>query len=129
MARKGWEALSAAYRKRLEKSGISRADYEGGASIKKARGHGITPERPIGYNPQQYPQYSQRRSSLERQVQARKEQVFGNSARWEAGRSMRAIREKPPSMALLRWALQASDEEIYDAVREDPETYRFLTYH
>ena len=39
MARKGWDALSDAYRNRLERQGISRRAYESGSSLHKARGH------------------------------------------------------------------------------------------
>ncbi|MER5542464.1 hypothetical protein ABT072_08395 [Streptomyces sp. NPDC002589] len=44
--RRDWSALSAGYRARLEKSGIDRAAYESGASLKSARGHRETPEHP-----------------------------------------------------------------------------------
>lgn len=37
--RKGWETLSDKYRRRLERAGISRADYESGAPLHKGRGH------------------------------------------------------------------------------------------
>ena len=37
--RKGWDSLSTSYRRRLQKSGISRSDYNAGARIQKARGH------------------------------------------------------------------------------------------
>jgi hypothetical protein len=39
MARKGWEQLSPAYRRRLEKGGINRVRYDLGMSLHKARGH------------------------------------------------------------------------------------------
>lgn len=40
MARKGWDALSDTYRKRLVKSGVSREDYEAGSgNLAAARGH------------------------------------------------------------------------------------------
>lgn len=41
--RQGWEALSPATRARYEKAGVSRAQYEAGASLAKARR--VTPER------------------------------------------------------------------------------------
>lgn len=37
--RKGWNELSDAYRRRLERSGVSKTDYESGTSLKSARGH------------------------------------------------------------------------------------------
>ena len=39
-ARKGWDQLSPAYRQRLERAGIARADYAT-ADLRKARGHGF----------------------------------------------------------------------------------------
>lgn len=42
MARKGWDALSEAYRKRLIKSGVSQSAYETGAPLHSARGHTST---------------------------------------------------------------------------------------
>jgi hypothetical protein len=39
MARKGWDALSDKYRKRLLNKGITRSAYESGVSLNVARGH------------------------------------------------------------------------------------------
>lgn len=36
---RSWNALSTGYRERLERNGISRRDYEQGASVQAARGH------------------------------------------------------------------------------------------
>ncbi len=44
--RRSWESLTPAYRRRLERSGITRAGYESGAPLTGARGHKSTPERP-----------------------------------------------------------------------------------
>ncbi|MER6050036.1 hypothetical protein ABT168_21750 [Streptomyces sp. NPDC001793] len=41
-----WKGLDKNYRARLEKAGIDRAAYESGVSLKSARGHRETPERP-----------------------------------------------------------------------------------
>jgi hypothetical protein len=46
VAGRNWDGLSPAYRKRLERAGITRRAYESGASLQKARGHESTPERP-----------------------------------------------------------------------------------
>lgn len=40
MARKAWDDLSATYRRRLQRSGITQAMYEAGYSLQSARGHG-----------------------------------------------------------------------------------------
>jgi hypothetical protein len=42
--RKGWDQLSDNYRRRLERGGIRKSDYEGGIPLDIARGHGETPE-------------------------------------------------------------------------------------
>ncbi|QUH03825.1 hypothetical protein HUO13_26105 [Saccharopolyspora erythraea] len=57
--RKSWESLSDAYRRRLERGGISRQAYESGASLSAARGHRSTPERPADAvrNPGRYAEY------------------------------------------------------------------------
>ena len=44
--RKGWESLSPVTRRRYERKGVTKAYYEAGGSLKIARGHGSTPERP-----------------------------------------------------------------------------------
>ncbi len=129
MARKGWNSLTPAYRARIEKAGLTRADYEAGTSLTKARGHANTPERPSSYDPNKYQKYNTERNRLYAKVEQRKQELFGDRPRWDRGRSDRTIREKPPSLALMRWALEASEEEIIDAIREDPETFRFLCYH
>src|SRR5215469_3349306 len=45
--RKGWEALSPGYRKRLESKGITKARYDRGHKLDIARGHAETPEHGI----------------------------------------------------------------------------------
>jgi hypothetical protein len=50
MARKGWGDLSPTYRKRLERGGIGRHEYEAGAALSNVRGHGKTPEHPLPAN-------------------------------------------------------------------------------
>ena len=37
--RKNWESLSDTYRKRLQRSGIGKTEYESGRSLARARGH------------------------------------------------------------------------------------------
>lgn len=128
MARKGWEQLSPGYRARIEKAGLTRKDYEQGAPIKAARGHGQTPESPKNVDPKQFPKYAAERAKLTKQVEQKKAQMFGGSKRWNSKKSAKHSRDKPPSMALLRWALTASEQEILDAIREDPEAYYFLGY-
>ena len=130
MARKGWGSLSPAYRGRLEKAGLSRQDYEAGASLSEARGHQTTPEHPRSFDPGKYPAYAAERSRLTRELEEKKERMFGGQRRWNADRASRYIREKPPSIRQLRWAVDEADEEdLLDAIREDPSAFQFLGYH
>jgi len=129
MARKGWNSLSPAYRARIEKAGLTQKDYEAGTPLSRARGHAQTPEHPRSYDPQKYQKYNAERTRLTGKVEQRKAELFGNRPRWDKEKSDRAIREKPPSLANMRWALDADDEDILDAIREDPDTYHFLMYH
>ena len=56
---RNWQALTPTYRKRLERGGITRSDYESGSKVTSARGHARTPERPerAAKNPARYPTY------------------------------------------------------------------------
>lgn len=44
--RRPWDSLSPAYRRRLERSGVSQSQYDSGVPLTVARGHAKTPERP-----------------------------------------------------------------------------------
>ena len=129
MARKGWDSLSAGYRARLERGGISKTAYDRGESLAKARGHQATPERPKSYNPRQYPKYHSERKELIKLVAQRKEEFFSASPKWNKNRSEANLAKYAPPMALLRWALDADYGEWIDAIRENPATYAFLGYH
>jgi hypothetical protein len=64
-SRKGWQQLSPGYRTRLQKNGITKSQYESGASIAKARGHQATPEHGIREairNPRKYRKYINKRT-------------------------------------------------------------------
>lgn len=61
--RKSWDSLSPAYRARLSRGGVTRRQYESGASLAKARGHGATPEHPreAARHPEKYREYNRKR--------------------------------------------------------------------
>lgn len=133
--RKSWDELRPDYRERLEKKGITREAHERGDSIKAARGHERTPESPKRYNPEKYQRYHENRADLERRLIQRKEDLFssrppraGGRPGFSSDRSARNIRDHPPTMAQLRWALDAEEEDLINALREDPETFAFLGY-
>lgn len=133
----GWDALSADYRRRLENKGITAEQYNSGVPLKVARGHGKTPESPRRhYDPEKYRDYKERREDLERRLAEKKTELFGDrprdvrhGPRWNEERSAENIRKYAPSMKLLRWAIEASEDELIDAIRDDPDTYAFLGYH
>lgn len=127
--RKPWDQLKPGYQKRLRDHGITPESHAAGASIKAARSHEKTPERPSGYNAEKFPEYANRRNMLLRQFEQKKEQLWGNRPRWKKERANMSLRKSNPSMALLRWALEADEEELLDALRDDRETYRFIGYH
>jgi hypothetical protein len=63
--RKGWSQLSPGYRSRLTKNGITKAQYDAGASLAKARGHSQTPEHGIKEairHPAKYRKYINKRT-------------------------------------------------------------------
>lgn len=84
MARRNWDSLSDSYRSRLERSGISRSDYQSGQSLRAARGHATTPEHPgQGISRPEFREYyrSEERAErhtqdLQRAVNAKIEDVF-----------------------------------------------------
>lgn len=62
--RKGWESLSASYRDRLSRNGITKERYERGHKLDVARGHATTPEHGIKQarkNPVKYREYLNKR--------------------------------------------------------------------
>lgn len=127
MPRKGWNSLSADYRARLEKNGISKRDYEKGASIQAARGHKATPERPS--QAAAFPTYQAQRQKLVAKVTSRKQAFFGTSPKWNPLRAAKIFNAKPPSMANLKYWASLSEEEWLDAIRQDADTAAYLGYH
>ena len=135
MARKGWNDLSDAYRQRLERGGISQAEYNQGTSLAGARGHGQTPERPeqASRNQERYQDYQSRREALQREVRAQKQRDFGASDKWRADRSKRHVEspQKPGSMRNMRRYL----DEGLAGLQSDPDfdwgsdEWQFLGYH
>jgi hypothetical protein len=71
-----WESLAESTKHRYEGHGVGRSEYEAGASLKAARGHETTPERPgAGKGREEYQTYYQLRNEM-RQL---KREVFGHN--------------------------------------------------
>lgn len=130
----GLEGLSPAYRHRLEryaaKHGVSLSEAR-----TAARGHAKTPEHPDRAHKRAgvYRDYIQRRNTLERQVAAKKEALWGSSVHFRPGKSLNAViinpaTKRPPSLTRMEAFLQMTDDEIDDIDRDDDE-WGFLFYH
>jgi hypothetical protein len=127
MARKGWGQLSANYRGRLEKAGISKRDYERGESIKAARGHSQTPERPT--QAQNFPLYQADRAQLTHDVLQKKFMLFSTSPMWNGRRAAKRFRTNPPPMRDLRQWLKMTYEEWVNEIRTNAAAAAYLGYH
>lgn len=137
--RKGWESLSPAYRKRLERGGISAADYGAGHSLSRARGHATTPEHPTDkIAKSKYPAYYARRQQLIRDFIEKKDRLWGRyqnelrrngSPRFSPKRSADNVRNGKMSNKQLEWALEADEDELIDALSNDPENFSWIGYH
>lgn len=134
--RKAWDSLSPEYRERLSRAGITPAMHEAGESIRAARGHAHTPEHPVEgiADAARFKEWFATRQALVRRVARRKERLFGSSHKWNGRKNYDYVRlgydgKHPPSNALLRWALNASDDEIMSALESRDEDYSFLFYH
>jgi hypothetical protein len=143
--RRVWETLSAKYRTRLEKGGITKAKYEAGESLKAARGHATTPENAREYhkNPERFKEYRQRRKALVDRVVEKKKQAFEWTLRWNEESSKKFVRNpeymakkhgievRRATMAQLRMIDGMTVEQIVDyqyEVRQDDD-WRFMWYH
>src|SRR5262245_21746630 len=133
--RQPWESLSPSYRERLSRKGITPGMHAAGESIRAARGHERTPEHPREgqTQPVQFPQWMQTRRSLVRQVNVRKDSIWGSSHKYRSRGARKVTNEgvngNPPSNAMLQWALQATAEELELAAESGDEEYAFLWYH
>jgi hypothetical protein len=147
--RRGWETLTEKYRSRLVKGGISKAQYERGESLKKARGHSKTPENAAEFEREQkknpvnprFKEYRERRKGLIERVQRKKVDAFQYTLRWNEEHSDEYVRKggpkeaepkvTPPKLADLRKIDGMTVEELvnwqYDHKFEDD--WRFLWYH
>lgn len=121
MARKGWGQLSDTYRRRLERNGVSRQDYESGISLAGARGHAATPERPerAETKPEQYQEYIFKRDQLVDQIMEIKRAAFGQSGKWNEKRAKKAVTHHPKGKVRS----QASLNRVWKAIRNTDDLY------
>jgi hypothetical protein len=129
MARKGWDSLSPAYRKRIAAAGMTKEDYERGGSLRKARGHAHTPERPALHDPKKFPQYESKRQQLANVINAKKVQYFSQAPKWNPLRAKALTLTPGVPLWRLEKAAGQTEEQWIDEIRRDPEAWAFLGYH
>jgi hypothetical protein len=134
--RKPWDSLSASYRERLSRKGITPESHARGESIRAARGHENTPEHPreVLTKPEKFRDYVSDRQNLIQQVARRKRRLFGLDHKFNPRRSNKVISAgwdggHAPSNSQLRWAIGADEDELMEAMTSGDEDYSFLWYH
>lgn len=126
--RAGWANLSPETRERYKRNGITKRGYDRGESLKKARGHEKTPERPSSYDPKQYPQYHANRQKLYQEVARKKQEVWGTRPKWNPIQAAKNVEKAHPTVAKMQQVLDWDEGEWYDAITEDPAEYWWLGY-
>lgn len=129
MARQGWGSLSAGYKNRLERSGISRSDYESGASLKGARGHSHTPENPseAERHPGKYKEYRARRKAIIDAVYDVKKAQYGNTPGWNAKTAIDSLNKGPGGKPWTIAELREMAKKAEEAIAEDADLYSKLS--
>ncbi len=110
--RRVWDQLSENYQKRLRGAGIFKSDYEGGANLKKARGHSKTPENK-----------RDRVKKLAEKLFQKKQRVYGDRLKWNGDTAKKIIlqgagkgedRVEPLSERDLLFLTNMDDQEFDD---------------
>jgi hypothetical protein len=115
MARAGWNNISARTRARYERAGITRSDYDRGASLQVARGHGTTPEHK---GRKLTPAQQSRKAS--KPARRGKERPFGPITKERHKMDVRNARERarryaarPQSEREAEWSRHSSEEALF----------------
>lgn len=100
--KRDWNSLSPGYQKRLKGAGITKRQYESGASLQKARGHSQTPEHPERAGPtpppgtpDKYKRYRDKIKNAVQYVQDFKKEKWGTRPKWNEKRSLMNVRKDP----------------------------------
>lgn len=125
-----WNALSPAYRGRLERSGITRSKYVSGESLSSSRGHSKTPEHGIKdaiKRPEKYKDYINKKSptggggpyvnkdELENQALHSMDTKVGDYLKYR--RDSVIARIKKMTINQLRMTIAASEDDIVQLAR------------
>jgi hypothetical protein len=93
-----------------------------GATIREARGHGSTPERPgQGIGKPEFQEYHERRAELERHVNSLKQEAYGNLPNFNATGAQSATHSMSVSALAKSEAFDSLDdfEEYYEGDIDD----------
>ena len=156
MARRSWDDLSASYRRRLERGGLTQSSYENGASLESARGHAETPEHPgrALAHPERYRKYLRKRQRTGG-LPPRRIRVFNKITRelipyledhyigqvrrpnfaWNVQRIQARLRSPYNPETGEKWSVEAMDEFLamnesdFDFIDWRDDEWSFLWYH
>lgn len=124
-----WLGLGATTRTRYERAGISQQAYESGASLKAARGHASTPERPAEAlrQPERYESYN----SIRNKIADLKKEMYGPNAMANIpkGASRRHL-EKTVDILQKKIAFGGSWDEFWEEFDEyDRDDYEDVEFY
>jgi hypothetical protein len=128
MAR-NWDSLSSSTQHRYSRAGVSRSYYESGGSLKAARGHASTPERPeqAARHPERFESYV----SLREDIRSLKRQLYGS--KYNEGhkeRGGRAHLQKVREILRLKLSYDGSWDEFWDDYPDyDRDDYGDVEYY
>lgn len=111
MARKSWDQLSPAYRRRLERAGYTRSDYVANKPRTAARGHARTPEHPNRANPVKHKEYLERKANP--RPKGRKSPTREQKNRRNARERARRYASKPQSEREREWSRHENEEAMF----------------
>lgn len=117
---RNWETLKPATRKRYMGAGISRSDYMSGMSLKVARGHGRTPERPS----RRKPQVGQEQYWVNKIVT----EAFGSDFKFRGPKTVGVGDVPVPTVEELEMVLEMDPEDVRDLAGEGVH-WSWLWYH
>lgn len=119
---RNWEALSATYRGRLERGGVTRSAYESGVSLSGARGHAATPERPSRAvkHPAKYQAYTRKVESRKSADKLRRD-VKRLGKRYDIPDILTYIRPEDRASYVASWKI--ANDEWQGSTKDSPPNF------
>jgi hypothetical protein len=142
--RRNWDALSPAYRTRLERGGITKRQYEAGAKLSGARGHAETPEHPRDLqrraNREKYQKYKAKRERLVNRIHQAKVEAYDGQPEWDSESSRKNVNRDPETgkqrgtrelqkIADIIEEAEEAGSDLFGAVADASEYRSALYYH